>query len=456
MISVIVRTKNEERWMRPCLEGIMRQKVDMPVEVVLVDNNSTDQTVARAQSICPSLKLVTIDQFLPGLALNMGIRASSGDYLVCVSAHCPPVDEYWLANLLRNLDQNDVAGVYGRQVPTRFTNPFDKRDLLNMFGLDRRVQIRDTFFHNANSMMPRAVWEQFPFDEAITNIEDRLWGQRVIDAGLKIVYEPEAAVFHHHGIHQDNRPDRAHNVVRILEAHVEDFRPDRYGNPFDANQHEVCAIIPLRGHQGDIGFERQLLELTIKSLQDSQYVDRMMVATDDAQITDLARELGAEVPFLRPTELSAPDKRVDDVLQHYLSALEADDYFPDVVLPIEVTFPFRPSGLIDGVIERLLEGGFDTVVAGIPEHRACWQHRDGDFVEVTDTSKPRHEREPLHISVPGLACACWPHVLRNGSRLGGKVGIFETRDPLAGTEAHTGEEFASIQSRMRLSASAED
>ena len=92
MISVIVRTKNGERWMRPCLEGIMRQKVDLPVEVVLVDNNSTDQTVARAQSICPSLKLVTIDQFLPGLALNMGIRASNGDYIVCVSAHCPPVD----------------------------------------------------------------------------------------------------------------------------------------------------------------------------------------------------------------------------------------------------------------------------------------------------------------------------------------------------------------------------
>ena len=450
MISVIVRTKNEERWMRPCLEGIMRQKVDLPVEVVLVDNNSTDQTVARAQSICPSLKLVTIDQFLPGLALNMGIRASSGDYLVCVSAHCPPVDEYWLANLLRNLDQNDVAGVYGRQVPTRFTNPFDKRDLLNLFGLDRRVQVRDTFFHNANSMLPRAIWERYPFDEAISNIEDRLWGQQVIEAGLRIIYEPDAAVFHHHGVHQDNRPDRARNVVRILEHHVKDFHPERYGNPFDPAQHEICAIIPLRSRHDEDPFQQQLLSRTLESVRESDSVNRVLVATDHPKLAEMARELGAEVPFLRPAELSAPDKRVDDVLQHYLNALEADDYFPDVVLPIEVTFPFRPPGLIDGVIERLLEGGFDTVVAGIPEHRACWQWRDGTYQEVTDTSKPRHEREPLHISVPGLACACWPHVLRLGSRLSGKVGIYETHDPLAGTEAHTAEDFALIQSRMRI------
>ena len=449
MISVIVRTKNEERWMRPCLEGILAQQVDHPVEIVLVDNNSTDQTVARAQSICPDLKLVTIAEFLPGQALNQGIRASRGDFIVCVSAHCPPVDERWLANLLRNLDDDQVAGVYGRQVPTRFTNPFDKRDLLNLFGLDRRVQIRDTFFHNANSMMPRAVWERFPFDEVITNIEDRLWGQQVIEAGLKIVYEPEAAVFHHHGVHQDNRPDRARNVVRILEDHVDDFHPDRYGNPFDAAQHEICAIIPLRSREGDIAFQQQLLDRTLQSLRASTSVNRILVATDQPSMADTARELGAEVPFLRPAELSAPNKRVDDVLQHYLSALEADDYFPDVILPIEVTFPFRPPGLIDGVIERLLEGGFDTVVAGIPEHRACWQWQGGTYQEVTDTSKPRHEREPLHISVPGLACACWPHVLRLGSRLSGKVGIYETHDPLAGTEAHTADDFALIQSRMQ-------
>lgn len=429
----------------------MRQKVDQPVEVVLVDNNSTDQTVARAQSILPDIKVVTIDDFLPGLALNMGIRASSGDYVVCVSAHCPAVDEYWLANLVKNLDDPEVAGVYGRQIPTQFSNPFDKRDLLNMFGLDRRVQVRDTFFHNANSMMPRSVWERFPFDEEITNIEDRLWGQQVIDAGLKIVYEPDAAVFHFHGIHQDNRPDRAHNVVRILESHVDEFRPDKHGNPFDPNGHEVCAIIPMRVNEEEVDFQRELLQLTLNSLKESSFVNRIMVATDQQFVAEFATKMGAEVPFLRPTEFSAAHTRVDEVLQQFLSSLEGDGYFPDVVVPLEVTFPFRPDGLIDGAIMRLLEGGYDTVIAGIPEYRACWQERDGGYVEITDRSVPRHEREPLHISAPGLACACWPHVLRAGDRMFGKVGIFETHDPLAGAEARTRDDFESIRSRLRFS-----
>lgn len=450
MISVIVRTKNEERWMRPCLNGILTQKIDTAVEIILVDNNSTDKTVERARSICPDIKLVTIDKFLPGLALNLGIRASKGDYIVCLSAHCPPVDENWLANLLRNLEDANVAGVYGRQLPTRFTNPFDKRDLLNTFGLDRKVQIRDTFFHNANSMISRRVWERFQFDEKISNIEDRLWGQKVIDAGLKIIYEPEAAVFHHHGIHQDNRPDRAYNVVQILESNVKDFKPDRYGNPFDVRQHEICAIIPVRSQSSELQFERQLLELSIKSLKNSAHVKRIMVATDQIQIANIARDFGAEVPFLRPSELSAPNKRVDDVLKYYLGLLEDQGYYPDIVLPVELTFPFRSSGLIDGVIERLLEGGFDTVVAGIPEYRACWQKSNDFYQEITNTSKPRHEREPLHISVPGLACACWPHALRNGSRLSGKVGIYEIQDPLAGVEIRDASQLLSLGNRVKF------
>lgn len=450
MISVIIRTKNEERWMRATLERIRRQKTDQPIEVVLVDNQSTDLTVARAKAIYPHLVLVTIDQFLPGLALNLGAQASSGDYIVCLSAHCPPVDDLWLGNLLRNLNESDVAGVYGRQVPTRFTNPFDKRDLLNIFGLDRRVQIRDTFFHNANSMIPRSIWERFPFNESITNIEDRLWGQEVINAGFKIVYEPEASVFHYHGIHQDNRPDRARNVVRILESHIADFNPDQHGSPFDHTKNEVCAIIPMRSSNSDLAFEIQLLERTLHSLQASSYIKRIIIATDNPQLAAVAIELGVEAPFLRPAELSLPNKRVDLVLQYYLNSLEADGYFPDLLLSLSITYPFRPVRLIDDLIERLVEGGFDTVMAGIPEYRSCWQKTDVGYHEVTDSSMARTSRDPLYISVPGLACVCLPNMIRLGNRTGGNVGIYAVNDPLASTEALTAKDYASIRSKMHI------
>ena len=60
---------------------------------------------------------------------------------------------------------------------------------------DKRVQEKDSFFHNANSAFTRKTWEKFRFDDEVTNIEDRIWGKEVIKNKLKIVYEPDAVVF---------------------------------------------------------------------------------------------------------------------------------------------------------------------------------------------------------------------------------------------------------------------
>ncbi|MDY6992403.1 MAG: glycosyltransferase [Pseudomonadota bacterium] len=449
MISVIIRTKNEERWMRPCLEGVLNQKIDCPVEVVLVDNVSTDRTVERAIAVCPDLKLVEIAEFIPGLALNEGIRVSSGDYFVCLSAHCPPVDEYWLANLLENFSDPDVAGVYGRQVPTRFTSAVDKRDLLLTFGLDRRVQERDTFFHNANSMIRREAWERFPFDETITNIEDRIWGKQVIHAGYRIVYEPKAAVYHHHGIHQNNRTDRVRNVVRIMEEHMPEVHPDSFGDPLDPELLEVAVFIPLRAGENSIDFNEQLVTRTLASARGSRYVNRILVSTENSELASMACAYGAEVPFLRPHELAVPGVRVDEVLCHFLEQLENSGYFPDIVVPLEVTYPFRPEGLIDGIIEHLVREGGDSVIAGLPEYRACWQPKPEGFFLLTDIDENRAKRKPIHIGLPSLACALYPSTLREGTRLSGEVGIYEVHDPLASIEIRTASELNLLESRLK-------
>ena len=448
MISVIIRTKNEERWIRPCLEGVLKQKLELPVEIVLVDNASTDKTVKRALAICPELKLVELSEFRPGHAINEGIRASSGKYIVCLSAHCPPVDEHWMDALLRNLSDKTVAGVYGRQVPTRFTSAVDKRDLLLTFGLDRRVQVKDSFFHNANSMFRREIWDMFPFDEQISNIEDRLWGDAVIEAGYTIVYEPEAAVFHHHGIHQDNNPGRAHNVVRILESHLPDYHPDMHGSPFDPEALEMCAIIPLRGGGDNVDFDERLVARTLEIAKASKYLDRIFVSTDDEKLRSIACRMGAEVPFLRPVELSANEVRVDQVLKQYVEALESEEYYPDIIVSLSVTYPLRPNGLIDSMVEKLVGGGFDAVFAGIPELRPCWKKTETGFVCVTDLDVGRDKREPLHVGVPGLGSAAYVSYVREGRKNGSSIGICEVDDVLSGVEVRTQRELETLSSKL--------
>ena len=172
-VSIIIRTKNEERWIEPCLQKIFRQKF-RNFEVILVDNASRDKTVLKAKKY--PVKVIKIKNFLPGKAINFGIKKSKGSIIVCLSAHCIPVDDYWLTKLVGNLKNSKIAGVYGRQKPLSYSSDFDKRDLLNLFGPDKKIQKKDTFFHNANSAFKKSLWKKIPFDEKTQHIEDRIWG----------------------------------------------------------------------------------------------------------------------------------------------------------------------------------------------------------------------------------------------------------------------------------------
>ena len=107
--------------------------------------------------------------------------------------------------------------MYGRQLPLPDSHAFDKRDLWTTFGVERRVQQSDYFFHNANSMIRRADWARVGFDETISGVEDRDWARRMLARGRRIVYEPLAAVYHHHGIHQGLDPQRAERVVKVIQ-----------------------------------------------------------------------------------------------------------------------------------------------------------------------------------------------------------------------------------------------
>lgn len=205
-VSIIIRSRNEERWITHCLRAVSEQSYK-DYEIILVDNRSTDDTVRQAEQF--PVKVISVADYTPGRAMNLGVRESKGKYLVFLSAHCIPTGPDWLKSLIQGFEEDEkIAGIYGRQQPMAFSSPQDKRDLTISFGLDRRVQRKDPFFHNANSAVRRDVWEKYPFDEAVTNIEDRLWAETVLAQGYYILYEPEASVYHHHGIHHGNREDR--------------------------------------------------------------------------------------------------------------------------------------------------------------------------------------------------------------------------------------------------------
>lgn len=216
LVSVVVRARNEADWLKRCLFAVTHQSLD-DFETILVDNDSTDGTVEIARGFGARVVNIGASQFSFGRALNAGIEAASGRYIAIVSAHCIPRDNYWLAALLGNFQDPQVAGVYGRQEPMPDSSDLDKRDLWTTFGIERRVQRKDYFFHNANSMIRRSVWERRPFNDELNGLEDRYWAKEILADGHVIVYEPHASVYHHHGIHQGRDEKRAQRVVRVIE-----------------------------------------------------------------------------------------------------------------------------------------------------------------------------------------------------------------------------------------------
>lgn len=248
--SIILRTKNEEKWLKACINSI-RSQTWKNYEIILVDNGSTDATVKSAKALGVD-KITFIDEYKPGAALNLGVSAGDGEICVFLSAHCVPCDIYWLEKLVSPIALAEVQAVYGRQIPTSKTTPDNCRDLLMTFGQESFKQCLDIKFHNANSAVAREVLEKYPFDEDISNIEDWIWARNLIGRGFEIKYQADALVFHHHGINQHDEHEesfRAGKVSKILHGL---YYPIEIEEPFFAYENWNTLIVLSRPERSDL------------------------------------------------------------------------------------------------------------------------------------------------------------------------------------------------------------
>ena len=317
-----------------------------------------------------------------------------------------------------------------------FTSDSDKRDLALVFGLDRRVQIKDAFFHNANSVIRRTVWDQIPFDEIVTNIEDRVWAQEILKKGYKIIYEPEASVYHYHGIHQNGDVARCANVVRILD----NINADYSYKAIDAENLNIVAIIPVKGPVQYVN-KTPLIFYTIQKALESKYIKKAIVSTDDKSLAEIARRLGAETPFLRDPALSKEHIDLAHVYQYSLGEIERNNIFPDLVVCLESTFPFRAKGLLDGMIVQLTQNGFDSVIAAKRENKGIWKEENKEIIRLDEGLTPRQFKEPTFIELKGIGCITHPEFIRQGSILGNKIGMYEIKNPYSYVEVRDEEDL---------------
>lgn len=108
-----------------------------------------------------------------------------------------------------------------------------------------------------------------------------------------------------------------------------------------------------------------LIYWSIKEALKAKTLNRVIVSTDSQHYAEIARNHGAEIPFLRPPEISG-DCDTALVLKHCVEYLEGKGYSIDVVVVLQPTSPFRRAEDIDACVNKLMETGCDSVVSVKP------------------------------------------------------------------------------------------
>src|SRR5262245_48736214 len=108
----------------------------------------------------------------------------------------------------------------------------------------------------------------------------------------------------------------------------------------------VLAVVPARGRTDPVPYlnikrlgDRPLLAHTLEAARAARSVDQVVVSTDDPAVAEVARGHGAEVPFLRPSELAADIPSLKPVIAHAVRHMEAAGERVDVVVWLQVTTP---------------------------------------------------------------------------------------------------------------------
>ena len=396
LVNIVVRTFNEEDWIRSCLTRIFAQDYHNMV-VTVVDSGSTDATKSIVQEFT-NVCLIEIVDFLPGKAINIGIQAQSSEYAMILSAHCLIKGTNCISSYVDFLEENlNVAGVYGKQLPLKYTHPDDARDLMITFGNETRIQKKDSFFHNANSMLRMSVVNQIPIDNSVKHIEDRLWADHVIKGGHQVAYLPEAEVYHYHGLHQHGKTSsfRAEGVVSLLRqfsGNIEEECEQIHGRKF------TCPIVILVDPVvGELESTLDRVRQVLSELNE----ENIYLFANDSKFRELC--VGGKVTYLSRAKLGVSSGESFRALSRkLLDAIEADlEIVSDAVSFIDMSYSHLNLDFIKLARTLLFERCYKAVLPAWQDSGNYWKRDGGVFVELNVNYEKKEDKSELYRSVLG-------------------------------------------------------
>ena len=200
-ISVVIPAYNAQDSIRSCLTSLQEQTyAHLLHEIIVVDNQSTDRTAEIAAQFA---QVSVLNQSIKGAAAarNLGIAQATGDVICFTDADCAPTTT-WLQQLCEPLEQNaDIIATKGTyltaqsEMTARFVQ-IEYEDKYDLLRPQKYINFIDTY--SAAYRREVLVASNGGFDESVMYVEDQELSFRLAARGYKMIFQPEAVVYHRH------------------------------------------------------------------------------------------------------------------------------------------------------------------------------------------------------------------------------------------------------------------
>lgn len=202
LVSIIIIERNVKEYIRNCLDSMLNQTYKN-IEIIVCDGNSTDGTkeIIQKEYVVKGVKLLVDEGKGPGIATNLALRHSKGE-IIAFTFGDEEASPQWIEKMLKHFTDPSVFGVFG---PVFFKKK-EKSGLLRKFGEYklRRKWLKgcSSLKHvgNTNCAYRRELFEKIGyFREDMVDAYDSEFSYRAVKAGYKLIFEPEAIVYHQAG-----------------------------------------------------------------------------------------------------------------------------------------------------------------------------------------------------------------------------------------------------------------
>ncbi len=238
-ISIIILSKNEERYINSTLDAVFRQDIDKEYEVIIIDSGSRDSTLEIISRYPVKMFQIPPEEFGHSRTRNQGAQIAVGEFVVFLNADAIPMDENWLRRLIDNFKNDEkIVGVYSRIYPQPDCNPLRSWEILNDFAYsysESRIKYIENFnkycrikprdkrrllsFQTISCAIRKDFLLKYPFKD-IEFGEDLEWSKRIMEKGFKIAFEPESVVSHSHNFY--------FSFIKTFKKYFDDAKLNNY------------------------------------------------------------------------------------------------------------------------------------------------------------------------------------------------------------------------------------